>query len=140
MLIPKRTKYRKFQKGRCKGIQSNNFKIPLGRYKIISLSNARLRASTIESVRRVMTRKLKRIGQILVSLHPSLSVTEKPLEVRMGKGKGSVSFWVCRIKKGQTLYEIDGVSYSKGHAAWQLANMKLPIKTKFYCFDEKPAS
>lgn len=132
MLIPKRTKYRKTQKGRSRGIQSNIFKTNCARYKIVSLSSARLRASTIEAVRRVITRKLKRLGQVWVKIHPSISVTEKPLEVRMGKGKGAVSYWICRIKKGQVLYEIDGVDQSKVESAWQLADAKLPIKTKFY--------
>ena len=132
MLPPKRTKYRKSQKGRSKGIQSNNFKIHCARYKIISLSTARLRASTIEAVRRVITRKLKRMGSVSVKVHPSVSVTEKPLEVRMGKGKGAVAYWICRIKKGQVLYEIDGVDFSKVQAACLLADAKLPIKTKFY--------
>ena len=133
MLPPKRTKYRKTQKGTNGGVQSNQNKASFGRYKIISLSSTRLRANTIEAVRRVITRKLKRTGQIWVNVHPSLSVTEKPLEVRMGKGKGAVSYWSCRIKKGQVLYEIDGVDFSKVKSAWSLADAKLPIKTKF-CF------
>ena len=132
MLPPKRTKYRKQQKGRNGRIQSNQPKLSWGRYGIISLSSTRLSANTIEAVRRVITRKLKRIGQVWVPVHPSLSVTEKPLEVRMGKGKGSVSYWVCRIKKGQLLYEIDGVDLSRAKQAWLLADSKLPIKTKFY--------
>lgn len=132
MLLPKRTKYRKYQKGRSRGIQSNLFKTNCARYKIVSLSSTRLRASTIEAVRRVITRKLKRQGQVLVKVHPSISVTKKPLEVRMGKGKGGVSYWICRIKKGQVLYEIDGVDISKIKSAWQLAYAKLPIKTNIY--------
>ena len=135
MLLPKRTKYRKYQKGRNSGILANQEKATLGRYKIISLSMTRLRATTIEAVRRVITRKLKRTGQVWVAIHPSLSVTEKPLEVRMGKGKGAVSYWACRVKAGQVLYEIDGVEFSKAKSAWLLANAKLPIKTRFYCSD-----
>ena len=135
MLPPKRTKYRKQQKGQDGGVQSNRAKASKGRYGIISLSSTRLRANTIEAVRRAMTRKLKRMGQVWVNAHPSLSVTEKPLEVRMGKGKGSVSYWVCRIKKGSLLYEIDGVDLSRAKQAFLLADSKLPLKTKFYYSD-----
>ena len=103
-----------------------------GKFAIISLANARLSASQIEAVRRVMTRKFKRSGQIWVLAHPSLSISKKPLEVRMGKGKGAVSQWVCRIKKGQILYEMDGIDLSKAKQASILADSKLPIKTKFY--------
>lgn len=137
MLIPKRTKFRKSQKGRNRGIGSNQEKVALGRYKIISLSVTRLRATTIEAVRRVITRKLKRTGQVWVNVHPSLSVTEKPLEVRMGKGKGAVSYWACRVKAGQVLYEIDGVDFSKAKSAWLLASAKLPIKTKLDCCEQR---
>ena len=132
MLQPKHTKYRKHQKGRNKGIQSNQPKLNNGKFAIISMGNARLSANQIEAVRRVMTRKFKRSGQIWVLAHPSLSVSKKPLEVRMGKGKGSVSHWVCRIKKGQILYEMDGVDSSRAKQASILANSKLPIKTKFF--------
>lgn len=139
MLQPKRSRYRKIQKGNLKNetsrrtgrIEINQPKIALSRYKIISLSITRLRATTIEAVRRTITRKLKRTGQVLVNVHPSISVTEKPLEVRMGKGKGAVSYWICPIKKGQVLYQIDGVDISKAKAAWLDAAAKLPIKTKW---------
>ena len=132
MLQPKQTKFRKHQKGRNKGIQSNMPKVNQGRFAIVSLSSARLSANQIEAVRRVITRKLKRSGQVWVLAHPSLSVSEKPLEVRMGKGKGGVSYWACRIKKGEILYEIDGVDFSRAKQAFLLANSKLPIKTRFY--------
>ena len=138
MLQPRRSKYRKNQKstlGTCTSrgtIQTNQPQTALGRYKIISLSITRLRAATIEAVRRVITRKLKRTGQVNVNVHPSLSVTEKPLEVRMGKGKGSLSYWACRVKKGETLYEIDGVDLSRAKQAFILADSKLPIKTVFH--------
>ena len=148
MLQPKRSKFKKNQKSRDKTeilltnqrltravrlrrrIENNQPIQSRGRYKIISLSIKRLRAATIEAVRRVITRKLKRTGRVFVCVHPSLSVTEKPLEVRMGKGKGAVSYWICRVKKGGVLYEIDGVDFSKAKSAWLLANAKLPIKTK----------
>lgn len=132
MLEPKRTKFRKQQKGRNKGIQSNQPKLSKGKFAIISLANARLSSNQIEAVRRVMSRKFKRSGQIWVLAHPSLSVSKKPLEVRMGKGKGSVSHWVCRIKKGQILYEMDGIDLSRAKQGSILANSKLPIKTLFY--------
>ena len=132
MLQPRNTKYRKHQKGRSRGIQPNQPHLKKGRFAIVSLSNIRLSANQIEAVRRVITRKLKRSGQVWVLAHPSLSVTEKPLEVRMGKGKGALSYWACRIKKGEILYEIDGVDLSRAKQAFLLADSKLPIKTKFH--------
>ena len=139
MLQPKRSRYRKIQKGNLKNethktsgrISRNQAKLVAPRYQIVSLSITRLRASTIEAVRRTITRKLKRSGQVLVNVHPSISVTEKPLQVRMGKGKGAVSYWICRIKKGQVLYQIDGVKASSAKSAWLDAAAKLPIKTKW---------
>src|SRR5210317_108933 len=106
MLQPKRTKFRKMQKGLASGITQQD--LNFGSYGIQSLETGRLRASVIEAMRRVMTRKLKRQGQIWIRVFPDLVISQKPAEVRMGKGKGSPSYWVCRVQKGQMLFELDG--------------------------------
>jgi large subunit ribosomal protein L16 len=131
MLSPKRTKFRKYQKGIVAGIKSNTTKLEFGRYGVKALEQGRITARTIEAVRRVMTRKFKRSGQIWIRIFPDIPVTEKPLEVRMGKGKGAPSFWICRIKPGQILFEMDGISLALAKQAAILADHKLPIKTKF---------
>ena len=129
MLQPKKTKFRKFQKRKVSGlkVQQLNF----GIYGIQSLSCGRLSASCIEAARRAMTRKLKRTGQIWIRVFADLGVSQKPAEVRMGKGKGQINHWVCPVKKGQILFEINGVSASLALQAVQLAQHKLPLKTQF---------
>ena len=135
MLSPKRTKFRKYQKGTIGGIKSNITKLEFGKYGLKALQEGRISARTIEAVRRVMTRKFKRAGQIWIRLFPDISITEKPLEVRMGKGKGAPSFWVCRVQPGQILFEMDGISFTLAKQAAILADHKLPIKTKFISYD-----
>ena len=134
MLSPKRTKFRKYQKGTIGGIKSNITKLEFGKYGLKALQEGRISARTIEAVRRVMTRKFKRAGQIWIRLFPDISITEKPLEVRMGKGKGAPSFWVCRVQPGQILFEMDGISFTLAKQAAVLADHKLPIKTKFISY------
>ncbi len=134
MLSPKRTKFRKYQKGTIGGIKSNITKLEFGKYGLKALQEGRISARTIEAVRRVMTRKFKRAGQIWIRLFPDISITEKPLEVRMGKGKGAPSFWVCRVQPGQILFEMDGISFTLAKQAAILADHKLPIKTKFISY------
>lgn len=134
MLSPKRTKFRKYQKGTIGGIKSNITKLEFGKYGVKALQEGRISARTIEAVRRVMTRKFKRAGQIWIRLFPDISITEKPLEVRMGKGKGAPSFWVCRVQPGQILFEMDGISFTLAKQAAILADHKLPIKTKFISY------
>jgi large subunit ribosomal protein L16 len=129
MLQPKRTKFRKYQKGRIGGVKTHA--LHFGTYGIQCLVATRLRASVIEAVRRVMTRKLKRQGQIWVRIFPDIPVSKKPAEVRMGKGKGSTDFWVCRIQKGQMLFELDGVPKALAQQAARLAGQKLPFATTF---------
>ncbi len=129
--MPKRTKYRKYQKGGIKGIKSNTTFLKFGKYGVKSLEAARIPAKTIEAVRRVMTRKFKRSGQIWIRIFPDIPVTAKPAEVRMGKGKGSTSYWICRIKQGQILFEIDKVPYPLAKQAASLAFYKLPVNAKF---------
>ena len=134
MLSPKRTKFRKYQKGTIGGIKSNITKLEFGKYGVKALQQGRISARTIEAVRRVMTRKFKRAGQIWIRLFPDISITEKPLEVRMGKGKGAPSFWICRVQPGQILFEMDGISFTLAKQAAILADHKLPIKTKFISY------
>ena len=135
MLQPKRTKYRKFKKGRVKGILSNTTQLEFGQFGLKALESGRLPARTLEAVRRIITRKFKRMGQIWIRVFPDISVSSKPAEVRMGKGKGSPNFWVCRVKKGQILFEMDGISSQLAKQAVSLAYYKLPLKTKFIIRD-----
>lgn len=135
MLQPKRTKFRKFQKGRAKGILSNTTHLEFGQFGLKALESGRIPAKTLEAVRRILTRKFKRMGQIWIRVFPDISVSSKPAEVRMGKGKGAPSFWICRVKKGQILFEMDGISPQLAKQASFLAYYKLPLKTKFVTRD-----
>ncbi|UDG81093.1 50S ribosomal protein L16 [Candidatus Hartigia pinicola] len=130
MLQPKRTKFRKVQKGRNRGL-ANGMNISLGTFGLKSISRGRLTARQIESARRAMTRSVKRQGKIWIRVFPDKPITEKPLEVRMGKGKGNVEYWVTLIQPGKILYEMDGVSEDLAREAFSLAAAKLPIKTTF---------
>lgn len=135
MLHPKRTKFRKFQKGRVKGILPNLTQLEFGQFGLKALETGRIPAKTIEAVRRIITRKFRRTGQIWIRVFPDISVSSKPAEVRMGKGKGSPSFWICRVKKGQILFEMDGISSQLAKQAAILAYYKFPLKTKFIIRD-----
>ena len=129
MLQPKKTTSRKFQKGRVGGVKMNS--LSFGSFGIQSVHCGRLSASVIEATRRVMTRKLKRSGQIWIRVFPDKPVSKKPAEVRMGKGKGSPEFWACSIQQGQILFELDGVSPESAYQAFRLASQKLPVRTQF---------
>ena len=136
MLQPKRTRFRKFQKGSIGGIIQQNpsgHKDPLsfGRFGIKALSAGRISAQVIESARRTLTRKLRRNGAIWIRIFPDIAVSQKPAEVRMGKGKGNPEFWVARVKAGQILFELDGISYDLAKQAFLLASQKLPLSTQF---------
>lgn len=131
MLQPKRTKFRKYQKGKVKGIKPNTQELSFGRYGLKALETGRITARILEAVRRVLTRKFKKTGQIWIRIFPDISVSSKPAEVRMGKGKGSPSYWICRIQKGQILFEMDGIPLQLAQQASILAYYKLPLKTKF---------
>jgi large subunit ribosomal protein L16 len=131
MLSPKRTKFRKYQKGRIGGIKPNTNQLQFGRYGIKTIESGLIKAKTIEAVRRVMTRKFKRTGQIWIRIFPDHPVTAKPAEVRMGKGKGNLSYWASKVQSGQILYEIDGVTLQTAQQAALLAYHKLPVKTIF---------
>ena len=130
MLQPKRTKFRKVHKGRNRGIASGT-EVSFGTYGLKAVGRCRLTARQIEAARRAMTRAVKRQGKIWIRVFPDKPITEKPLEVRMGKGKGNVEYWVALIQPGKVLYEMDGVSEEVARNAFALAAAKLPIKTTF---------
>jgi large subunit ribosomal protein L16 len=131
MLQPKRTKFRKQHKGRNTGIAVRGSSVSFGEYGLKSVSRGRLTARQIESARRTITRHVKRGGKIWIRIFPDKPITKKPLEVRMGKGKGSVEYWVAQIRPGMMLYEIQGVSEELAREAFTLAAAKLPLKTLF---------
>ena len=130
MLQPKRTKFRKQHKGRIKGVAKGGSDLNFGTYGLKALEPERVTARQIEAARRAMTRHMKRQGRVWIRIFPDLPVTSKPTEVRMGKGKGSVDYWACRVKPGRVMFEIDGVGEDVAHEALRLAAMKLPIKTR----------
>lgn len=129
MLQPKRTKFRKTMKGRNRGLAHRGSTVSFGTVALKSTERGRMTARQIEAARRTITRKVKRGGKIWIRVFPDKPITGKPLEVRMGKGKGSVEYWVCQIKPGKILYEIEGVSDELATEAFKLAAAKLPFKT-----------
>jgi large subunit ribosomal protein L16 len=131
MLQPKRTKFRKVHKGRNRGLALVGDKVSFGTYALKATERGQMTSRQIESARRAMTRAVKRVGKIWIRVFPDKPMTEKPLEVRMGSGKGSVEYWVCQIKPGKVLYEMDGVSEELARHAFALASAKLPFKTTF---------
>ncbi len=131
MLQPKRTKFRKQHKGRNNGVAVRGSSVSFGEYGLKSLGRGRITARQIEAARRTITRHVKRQGKMWIRIFPDKPITKKPLEVRMGKGKGSVEFWVAQVKPGTMLYEIQGVSEEVARAAFDLAAAKLPVKTTF---------
>ena len=131
MFQPKRTKYRKQQKGRNKGIAYRGSTLNFGTFGLKAVSRGQLTARQIESARRAMTRKVKRGAKIWIRIFPDKPITKKPLEVRQGKGKGNVEFWVCNIKPGKILYEMEGADESLAREAFSLAASKIPIDTIF---------
>ena len=130
MLQPKRTKHRKMHKGRIKGLAKGGSDLNFGTYGLKALEPERVTARQIEAARRAMTRHMKRQGRVWIRIFPDVPVTSKPIEVRMGKGKGSVDFWACKVKPGRVMFEIDGVSEPIAREALRLAAMKLPVKTR----------
>lgn len=131
MLMPKKTKFRKAHKGRIHGNAKGGFLLNFGEYGLKALEPERVTARQIEAARRAISRHVKRTGRMWIRIFPDVPVTRKPAEVRMGSGKGSVEFWVCRVKPGRILFEIDGVSEAVAREAFERAAAKLPIKTKF---------
>src|SRR5258708_3446895 len=130
MLQPARTKYRKAHKGRIHGNAKGGFTLNFGAYGLKALEPCRMTARQIEAARRTITRELKRVGRVWIRIFPDVPVSKKPAEVRMGSGKGTPEFWVCRVKPGKILFEIDGVARRTAEDAFALAAAKLPIKTR----------
>lgn len=131
MLQPKRTKYRKQFKGRIKGVAKGGFDLAFGEFGIKALEPNRVNAREIEAARRAITRYMKRAGRVWIRVFPDVPVTAKPTEVRMGKGKGSVDYWACKVKPGRMMFEIDGVSEEIAREALRLGSAKLSVKTRF---------
>ena len=130
MLQPKRTLFRKKQKGRVKGIAQRGHTISLGSFGIKSLEAGWITSRQIEAARRAITRHMNRAGRVSIRIFPDEPVSRKPTELRMGKGKGSPEYWACRVKPGKILFEVDGVSQNVAKEAFGRASSKLPIKTK----------
>ena len=130
MLQPKRTKFRKMHKGRNRGLAKGS-EVSFGEFGLKAVGRGRLTARQIEAARRAMTRHVKRQGKIWIRVFPDKPITAKPLEVRMGKGKGNVEYWICQIQPGRVLYEMEGVPEELAREAFALAATKLPMKTTF---------
>ena len=131
MLQPTRTKFRKAHKGRIHGTAKAGTELNFGQYGLKALEPDRVTARQIEAARRAMTRHMKRAGRVWIRIFPDVPVSKKPIEVRMGKGKGTPELWVCRVKPGRIMFEIDGVTTQVAREALALAAAKLPIKTRF---------
>src|SRR5258708_11784460 len=131
MLQPARTKFRKAHKGRIKGVATSGATLSFGQFGLKAMEPDRLTARQIEAARRAMTRHMKRAGRVWIRIYPDVPVSKKPLEVRMGSGKGAPELWAARVKPGRVLFELDGVSVQAAREALELAAAKLPIKTRF---------
>ena len=131
MLQPKRTKFRKQHKGRNRGLAKGGAAVSFGEYALKAVGRGRLTARQIEAARRAMTRHIKRGGKIWIRVFPDKPISKKPLEVRMGSGKGNVEYWIAQVQPGRVLYEMEGVSEEIAREAFRLAAAKLPIKTTF---------
>jgi len=131
MLMPKRVKFRRVQRGRLKGKASRGTTISNGNYALVALEPAWITSNQIEAARIAMTRYIRRGGQVWIKIFPDKPITEKPAETRMGSGKGSPEYWVAVVKPGRIMFEMDGVSEEIAKEAMRLAGHKLPIKTKF---------
>jgi len=131
MLLPKKTKFRKAFKGRIHGLAKSGTTVSFGSYGLKAVEPARITARQIEAARRAITRHIKRVGRVWIRIFPDVPVSRKPAEVRMGSGKGSPEFWVCRVKPGRVMFELDGVAADVAEKAFELAAAKLPIGTRF---------
>ena len=130
MLSPKRTKFRKQQKGRLHGLATSGTSLNFGSYGLKAVTPGRVTARQIEAARRAMTRHMRRAGRVWVRVFPDVPVSTKPAEVRMGKGKGTPEYWMVRIKPGRVMFELDGVSLEVAEEAFRLASAKLPVRTR----------
>ena len=131
MLQPKRTKFRKQHKGRNRGLALRGSTVAFGTYVLKATGRGRMTARQIEAARRAMTRHIKRGGKIWIRVFPDKPITKKPLEVRQGKGKGNVEYWVCQVQPGRVLYEMEGVTEEVAREAFRLAAAKIPFATAF---------
>jgi large subunit ribosomal protein L16 len=131
MLQPKRTKFRKQHKGRNRGLAHRGNEVSFGEFGLKAVGRGRITARQIEAARRTITRKVKRGGKLYIRVFPDKPITKKPLEVRMGKGKGNVEYWVALVQPGRMLYEIEGVPEELAREAFKLASAKLPVETTF---------
>ncbi|MBW2942869.1 50S ribosomal protein L16 [Zhongshania aquimaris] len=131
MLQPKRTKFRKQHKGRNRGLAERGSRVSFGDFGLKAVGRGRITARQIEAARRAMTRHIKRGGKIWIRVFPDKPITEKPLEVRQGKGKGNVEYWVAQIQPGKVLYEVEGVTEELAREAFALAAAKIPVPTAF---------
>ena len=139
MLMPKRVKFRRVQRGRMKGKASRGTTLAYGKYGLVATEPAWISSVQIEAARIAMTRYIKRGGQVWIKIFPDKPITEKPAETRMGSGKGSPEYWVAVVKPGRILFEMDGVSVDVAKEAMRLAMHKLPIKCKFVTREEQEA-
>ena len=130
MLLPSRPKYRKAHKGRIHGKSKGGYRLHFGAYGLKSMDAARVTSRQIEAARRAMTRHLKRSGKMWIRIFPDVPVSQKPAEARQGKGKGPVEYWICRVKPGRILFELDGVPMALAARAFELATAKLPLKAR----------
>lgn len=131
MLLPRKTKFRKQFKGRIHGNATSGTDVSYGTFGLKALEPARITSRQIEAARRAITRHMRRVGKVWIRIYPDVPVSQKPAEVRMGSGKGSVEYWACRVKPGRIMFELDGVSEETAQEAFSLAAAKLPIATKF---------
>jgi large subunit ribosomal protein L16 len=131
MLQPKRTKFRKQFKGRNRGLAQSGNQVSFGQFGLRAISRGRITARQIEAARRAMTRHVKRGGKVWIRIFPDKPISKKPLEVRMGSGKGNVEYWVAEIQPGRMLYEMEGVTREIAEEAFKLAAAKLPVRTAF---------
>ena len=131
MLAPKRSKYRKAHKGRVHGLAKGGTELNFGAYGLKATDPGRITARQIEAARRAITRHIRRAGRVWIRIFPDVPVSQKPAEVRMGSGKGSPEFWICRVKPGRIMFELDGVPPDIAREAFDLAAAKLPIATRF---------
>jgi large subunit ribosomal protein L16 len=131
MLQPIRTKFRKAFKGRIHGVATSGATLAFGQYGLKALEPERVTARQIEAARRALTRFMKRAGRVWIRVYPDVPVSKKPIEIRMGKGKGTPEYWVCRVKPGRIMFEVDGIPIGVAKEALALAAAKLPVKTRF---------
>ena len=136
MLMPKRVKFRRVQRGRMKGKASRGTTLAYGKYGLVATEPAWISSVQIEAARIAMTRYIKRGGKVWIKIFPDKPITEKPAETRMGSGKGSVEYWVAVVKPGRIMFEMDGVAEDVAKEAMRLAGHKLPVKTKFIVKEE----